>query len=407
MKMMFCVAIAAMASNLLFVHAHDGKHVVSEQPRSLPEAIPLVKPLKVHLNRVKARGNSKSCGVEGCTFYVGKVAIGQPPQELEVLFDTSSGHVLVPHKACKSKACVEHKRYSPWTSTTAVDVNVDGDEVDKGHRFARHGLVRTGVSVDFTQADLGEGMAKSVVVRDNVCMEGDNGDACVDLEVVTAIEEQDTPFRAMPNDGIVGLGLESLAAGPLLSFMSRLMGESKNVPAQFGISFGPEGGDIYFGGQSPELKSPIQWMPVNHPEGGYWQVDIKSVRVGGEIVDECRRGCHGIIDSGTSHLGVQSYRLHNLRPHLVTALLPVAGCTGPTLEFDLGATVLTLDAKDYSDESCTPAVGSLNLEEPAFVGVYAFGESVLRRYYVGFDWENKRVGFAPSSEATSPVVAVV
>jgi len=399
MKTMLYVAIAAMASNAFFANAGNVKNAPSEQPRPLPEAVPLMRPLKVHLERVKARNSS-------ATFYVGKVAIGQPPQEFEVLFDTSSGHVLVPHKACKSRACVEHQQYSPGKSTTAVDVNVDGTAVDKGHRFARHGLVRTGVSVDFTQADLGEGTAKSVVVRDNVCMEGDTGRACVDIEVVTAIEEQDTPFRAMPSDGIVGLGLESLAAGPLLSFMSRLMGESKNVPAQFGISFGPEGGDIYFGGQSPELKSPIQWMPVNHPESGYWQVDIKSVKVGGQVVDECRRGCHAIIDSATSHLGVQSYRLPNLRPRLVTQLIAGIGCTGPTLEFDLGATVVTLDAKDYSDESCTPAVGPLNLEEPAFVGIYAFGESVLRRYYVGFDWENKQVGFAASSEAPA-IVAVV
>jgi len=396
MKMMLCIAVAAMASQPLCARADDLS--TSERSWALPVANHLVKPLKVHLERVKARQDSPA------TFYVGKVAVGQPPQELTVLFDTSSGHVLVPHKACKSPACSEHKKYSPWTSTTAIDVNINGSSVDQGHRFARNGMVRTGVSVDFTQADLGEGTAKSVVVRDNVCMEGDKGDACVDLEVVTAIEEQDIPFRAMPNDGIVGLGLESLAAGPLLSFMSRLMGESENVLPQFGISFGPEGGDIYFGGQSPALTSPLQWVTVNHPEGGYWQVDIKSVRVGGQIVDECRRGCHGIIDSGTSHLGVQSYRLHMLRPTLKTQLLEVAGCTGPALEFDLGTTKITLDAEDYSDDSCTPAVGPLNLEEPAFVGVYAFGESVLRRYYVGFDWANKKVGFAPSVAARSAVV---
>jgi len=410
MKMMLCVAIAAMASNLLFAHAepqHEGTRVATEQSRALPEEAPLVKPLKVHLERVKARtykGEGLRALHSDASFYLGKVAVGQPPQELTVLFDTSSGHVLVPHKSCKSKACVEHKQYSPWKSSTSTDVNVDGTPVDKGHRFARHGMVRTGVSVDFTQADLGEGTAKSVVVRENVCMEGDAGDACVDLEVVTSIDEQDVPFRAMPNDGIVGLGLESLAAGPLLSFMSKLMGESKNVLPQFGIAFGPEGGDIYFGGQSPSLKSPLQWVPVDHPEGGYWQVDIKSVKVGGQVVDECHRGCHGIVDSGTSHLGVQSYRLHMLRPTLVTQQLPVAGCTGPELEFDLGSTVITLGAKDYTDDSCTPAIGPLNLEEPAFVGVYAFGESVLRRYYVGFDWANKKVGFALNSESSSAVI---
>lgn len=122
------------------------------------------------------------------------------------------------------------------------------------------------------------------------------------------------------------------------------------------------------------------------------------------MIDSCTRGCHGVVDSGTSHLGVQSYRIHLLRPELVTEQLPEAGCTGPTLEFDLGAMTLTLEAQDYSDELCTPALGPLNLEEPAFVGVYAFGESVLRRYYAAFDWENQKVGFAPSAAPTSSVV---
>lgn len=396
MKIMRGVASAALASSLICANA-------AEQASELVES-PLAKPLKVHLERVKARLNSPA------TFYVGKVTVGHPaegeaPQELTVVFDTSSGHVLVPHEHCKSSACLEHVRYSERKSTTSMDVNVDGKAVDQGHRFARHGLVRQGIAVDFTQADLGHGTAKSVVVRDNVCMEGAEGDACVNLELVAATNEDDVPFRAMPNDGIVGLGLVSLAAGPLLSFMSRLMGESKNVLPQFGISFGPDGGDIYFGGQSPALNSPLHWVPVDHPDGGYWQVDVKAVRVDGKIVDECHRGCHGVIDSGTSHLGVQSYRLHMLRPHLTTAKLSTAGCTGPALEFDLGSTVIKLEATDYADEACEPSIGPLNLEEPAFVGVYAFGESVLRRYYVGFDWENKKVGFAPNPLAVkSPVV---
>jgi hypothetical protein len=214
----------------------------------------------------------------------------------------------------------------------------------------------------------------------------------------------DVPFVAMPNDGIVGLGLESLAAGHMLSFMTILMEESKNVLPQFGISFGMDGGDIYFGGQNPALTSPITWLPVDHPDGGYWQVEIKEVRVGGKVIDACKRGCHGIVDSGTSHLGVQSYRLPMLRVALVPELLPSAGCTGPTLEFDLGAMVLTLEAQDYVDESCKAALGPLNLEEPAFVGVYAFGESVLRRYYAAFDMANKKVGFVPHSASSSTVV---
>jgi len=390
MKPMSAKSFALLASMLFFASADD----------FIAKTDSTHQPLKIHLERVKAHGDS------GATFYVGKLAVGQPAQEFKVLFDTSSGHVLLPHLACKSKACIEHKRFSPGASSTAMDVNVDGTAVDKGHRFARHGLVRTGVAIDFTQADLGEGQAKTVVVRDNVCIEGDKGDACVNLETVTAVEMQDVPFRAMPNDGILGLGMQALAAGPLLNFMGVLMDGSKTVLPQFGISFGSDGGDLYLGGQHPALSSPIQWLPVNHPEGGYWQVDIKSVRVGGKTIDTCKRGCHGIIDSGTSHLGVQSYRLPLLRAAIDTQLHPTAGCGGPSLEFDLGVMVINLEAEDYSDENCKFAVGSLNLEEPAFVGVYAFGESVLRRYYAAFDWENKKVGFAPNPAAPAATVVV-
>merc|ERR1719395_177664 len=176
--MKFCVNVLALAATFLSAYAAvDVQEIVGNAPKpQLHHA--LDQPLKVRLERVAARnGNS-------ATFYVGKLAIGQPPQELKVLFDTSSGHVLVPHKACKSLACREHKQYSPWASTYAIDVNVNGSLVDKGHRFARHGLVRDGISVDFTQADLGEGEAKAVVVRDDVCMEGDKRDACVNIEVV-------------------------------------------------------------------------------------------------------------------------------------------------------------------------------------------------------------------------------
>jgi hypothetical protein len=398
--MKFCVSTVAFAATVLSAHgAVNVKEMVGDAAKPQQQHA-LDQPLKVRLERVNARnGNS-------ATFYVGKLAIGQPPQEFKVLFDTSSGHVLVPHKACKSLACSEHKQYNPWHSNTASDVNVNGSLVDKGHRFARHGLVREGVSVDFTQADLGEGEAESVVVRDDVCVEGNKGDACINIELVASIKMADVPFRAMPNDGILGLGLSSLAAGHSLSFMSLLMDGSKNVPLQFGIAFGPNGGEAYFGGQSPKLTSPITWLPVDHPEGGYWQVEIKAVRVGGKIIDGCTRGCHGVVDSGTSHLGVQSYRIHLLRPELVTQNLEVAGCTGPTLEFDLGDIVLSLEASEYSDDNCKPALGPLNLEEPAFVGVYAFGESVLRKYYAAFDWEKKRVGFAPSTMPAASAVVV-
>ena len=117
-------------------------------------------PLVVRLQRVE--------GLHSSHFYVGRLALGQPkPQELQVLFDTASGHLLVPHSACESQACRKHKRYSPFLSATAVDVNSNGKRVKEKQRLVRGKTKRDAVMVEFTQADLGEGAARAVLVHDD------------------------------------------------------------------------------------------------------------------------------------------------------------------------------------------------------------------------------------------------
>merc|ERR1739844_551596 len=41
------------------------------------------------------------------------------------------------------------------------------------------------------------------------------------------------------------------------------------------------------------------------PDLGYWQGNILAIRVNGLELDVCRDGsCRGVVDTGTSHLGV-------------------------------------------------------------------------------------------------------
>jgi len=367
-------------------------------PAALPADAPLSGAVVIPLQRVGPRHHR---GAEGASFYVGTVSVGHPPQELQVLFDTSSGHVLLPHRACKSAACIEHRRYSPWESSTAMDMNFNGSQVQPGHRLARGAMRRDAVTLGYTQSDLGEGDAKSVLVRDSLCVGAQaGGQACVDVGVLAALSLQDVPFRAMPNDGIIGLGLASLAAGPICSFFGRLLEGSRNVLPQFGIAFGAESGELHIGAHdTTRLAAPLRWFPVDHPEDGYWQVAIRAVRVGNVTVDDCKKGCHGIVDTGVSRLGVQASNLRRLQATLTSALSTHGGCHGPTLTFDLGGMMLTLGPQDYTDTNCAPQLGPLSLEEPKFTGVYTFGETVLRRYYAAFDWEKRMLGFAPLAGA--------
>jgi hypothetical protein len=323
--------------------------------------------------------------------YVGNITIGDPPQEFQVVFDTASGHVLLPHRACKSPACLEHRRYSKWESRTAADVGIDGNPVT-----SKDGT-RDGVTVEFTQADFGAGRAKGVCVRDWVCLgAAGRGQACADASIVAAVSLDDVPFRAMPQDGIIGLGLEALSSGPLLSFFERLADNNKDMLPHFGISFGDLDGEIHFGAHDrARIATPLQWFPVLRPEDGFWQIGIQAVLVGNVTVNACREGCRAIIDTGASSLGVQAKALPELQAALVSSASTGGGCLGPDLSFDLGGMVLVLKPSDYATgHTCTPQLGSLDLEEPSFAGVYAFGEIVLRRYYAAFDWGSKRIGFA-------------
>jgi len=322
-----------------------------------------------------------------------------------VTFDTASGNVLLPHRGCRNASCLEHRRYSPWQSSTAMDVNHDGGLIPGlNGRLAKGKHLRDVETLSFTQSDLGEGEVKAVVVRDGICVGPSSNKACVDMAVLAAISMEDRPFRSMPSDGIIGLGLQSLAAGPISSFIGRLFEGSIGVLPQFGIVFEGHRGELHLGGHdSTHFAAPLRWFPVDHPEQGFWQVAIQAVRVGNLTVDRCRKGCHGIVDTGVSRLGVQAGKLPALERALVSQRTAQGLCGGPDLSFDLGGMTLTLKPRDYAGRDCSPRLGSLDLQEPEFVGVYALGGALLHRYYTAFDWEQHRLGFAPlASSASGP-----
>lgn len=345
-------------------------------------------PIVVRLQRVESMG---------VHLYLGRISIGEPsPQELQVLFDTASGHILVPHQSCQSWACKNHRRYSPWRSRTSMDINQDGSPVQRGNRLAKGNVTRDAVEVEFTQADLGTGAAKAVLVRDKVCLE----QACTEADVLGAIELADQPFGMMPADGIVGLGMSGLSSEQGSNIFNQLVKNDAVLP-QFGISFGAGSGELFLGGHDPaRLAAPLQWFPVLHPEDGFWEVAIQAVRLGNTVVDSCSDGCRGIVDTGASLLGVQQVNFEKVKETLTKGASPgpKGGCIAADLEFDLGPMTLRFRPEDYLGVACAPQVGPLDLDAKEFKGVYSFGETMLRRYYTAFDWKEKKIGFAPAAK---------
>ena len=50
--------------------------------------------------------------------------------------------------------------------------------------------------------------------------------------------------------------------------------------------------------QGPSLPTDMR-----HPQDGFWEVEVKAVRLGNLTLDHCAKGCRGIIDTGASRWG--------------------------------------------------------------------------------------------------------
>merc|ERR550532_2202522 len=60
------------------------------------------------------------------TSYSGAISFGSPAQDFRVLFDTGSGHLVIPSSTCKSETCLAHHQYNMSNSVTAKAINTDG-----------------------------------------------------------------------------------------------------------------------------------------------------------------------------------------------------------------------------------------------------------------------------------------
>lgn len=320
------------------------------------------------------------------TSYSGVLSLGSPPQDFRVVFDTGSAHVVLPAVECKSEACrVNHRRlYNQSASQTSVAINADGSEVFKGEMGEQ-------VTIGF-----GTGEITGEFTRDTVCFgkyqtsdEAQNAtidesrwaeigalikreslrlpDAtnatlvdyrplCVEMNVIAAIEMSTVPFKTFQFDGILGLSLDGLAMNKNFSTFDMLVRAGLTAKPHFGV-FLSDGEDdlpseVAFGSADPRrMLEPLAWSKVYMPEMGYWVVPIKSVRVDGVELDFCKDGtCRGVVDTGTSHLGVPApydKELQNMLQVDAGDLLDCRLAKSATVEIELEGKTLSLTPMSY------------------------------------------------------------
>merc|ERR1719198_628364 len=65
------------------------------------------------------------------TAYFGNVFIGFPEQQkFTVVFDSGSGHFIVPSSKCNSETCRKHRRFDHFASHSALALDHDGNTVN-------------------------------------------------------------------------------------------------------------------------------------------------------------------------------------------------------------------------------------------------------------------------------------
>merc|ERR1719181_1641571 len=129
--------------------------------------------------------------------YFGTLSVGTPAQPFKVVFDTGSGHLILPSMYCHSETCRAHSRYKRSASSTARDIDWNGTLVEPNQP-------RDQITVAFGTGDI-----TGVFVEDIVCLDGVDNDG----EGSEAEEPQGlvTPTTKLP-DGCMRLRMIAATA---------------------------------------------------------------------------------------------------------------------------------------------------------------------------------------------------
>jgi len=401
---------------------------LGEQPSSNAEHASLVK-IPLDKQYVPVIRNNRTVMYK--TAYFGSIYIGLPnPQKFTVVFDTGSGHFIVPSKKCEQPACASHNRYDAALSESAVDLDHDSNVVSQDSE-------RDQVAIAY-----GTGEVVGEFSREAVCMASHPGENasfavskhadCVELRVIQATEMTEDPFSHFEFDGVLGLGLEALALDPEFSFYGQITRLNTKLAPLFGVFVARDdhfSSEITLGGHDPmRVASELHWTSVVNAEHGHWQLAVRSIRVGNETIKLCEAGdCTAIADTGTSLLGVPKGFVQDMHWLLAREVedeeaikknhVDCRNTPGPNITFDMGDGLeIVIGPELYSRPAglrvITNATGEeqlicraalLPVEEIPALGRKAFilGEPVLQKYYTAYDWAKQRIGFAP---AIHPVV---
>jgi len=316
--------------------------------------------------------------------YYGEMSVGTPAQKVRVIFDTGSSNLWVPSK---TPANSSHNIYSH----------------DKSSTYHANGTT--------FKIRYGSGPVSGIYSADDIAV------GALTLKDFTFAEVNDTsglgPGYEMGRfDGILGLGWGGISRDGVPTFMRALVDSEQLAEPVFAFYLGDkQPGQFVIGGVDPEhyvgdfhfadvAEDFTAWGP------GHWAVALEAVKLGEGLT--LTNSKHAIVDSGTSCIVGPRREVNALAAMLGAKAFQGAfavRCDAalPKVSFTVKGRDLVLDGQDLVEyragQMCILALEAMN------VPTWVLGMVFMRKYYVQFDWLNKRIGFAFANHANGTAAA--
>uniref|UniRef100_A0A7M4EVU1 renin n=1 Tax=Crocodylus porosus TaxID=8502 RepID=A0A7M4EVU1_CROPO len=219
------------------------------------------------------------------------------------------------------------------------------------------------------------------------------------------------PFIFARFDGVLGMGYPSQAIDGITPVFDRILSQQILKEEEFSVYYNKSqknshlqpGGEIILGGSDPAYYTG-SFHYLNVIKNGYWQISMKGVSVGAELLF-CKEGCSVAIDTGASYITGPAGSISVLMRAIGATELAEGGVSKPTLpiiSFHLGEKAYTLNGpayilrqSQYGEDICSVAFVGLDIPPPAGP-FWILGASFIGQYYTTFDRRNNRIGFATS-----------
>eukprot|EP00632_Arachnochrysis_sp_CCMP2950_P011029 CAMPEP_0185688912 /NCGR_PEP_ID=MMETSP1164-20130828/129_1 /TAXON_ID=1104430 /ORGANISM="Chrysoreinhardia sp, Strain CCMP2950" /LENGTH=372 /DNA_ID=CAMNT_0028355385 /DNA_START=40 /DNA_END=1158 /DNA_ORIENTATION=+ len=306
--------------------------------------------------------------------YFGEIAVGTPPQPINVVFDTGSPNLWVPNKAPSFSA---HELYDHSESSTYVAND-------------------TAFAINYAQ-----GPVAGFYSRDDVAI----GEMVMPNYLFAEVNETSglgVSYRLSQFDGILGLAWGSISIDGVPTPLEALLAAGELDEPVFAFSLGDnEDGELVLGGVDDEAYvGDFDYVALSNTT--YWQLPLDDVAVANASVGT--KAVKAILDSGTSLLAGPTRDVRKVAAKIGAKVVPLTGeymvdCDAdlPDLVFTVGGHSYALSKAQYLIDSGTGTClfGMMGVDVPEPEGpLWILGDVFLRSYYVKFDIGNKQVGIA-------------